>query len=131
MKSLLILGLILLGSLSVRAELRIIGVRVTREVNSKVHVSITSDVEKEKKRDITVEQAAGILRDAKGSGSSVVVGLVAHGVPLQDYLPLLKAISENAWLDLSFVEGRKPNFINDNIKKGIEVGASDGDKPSN
>jgi hypothetical protein len=50
----------------------------------------------------------------------VVVGIVAHGVSLQDYLPLLKAIAENSWLDLSFVEGRDPNFINENIKKLIE-----------
>lgn len=120
MKTFLILSLIVLSSVSAHAELRTIGVLVTRDANSKVHVTISSDVTKEQKKDITVEQAANLLRDAQGWGSSVMVGLVAHGVPLQEYLPLLKAVSENGILDLAFVEGAKPTFIDDNIKKSIE-----------
>ena len=106
------------------AELRIIGVQVTKAQNSEARVSIASDEAKEKKKDITVAEAVKILRDAKGWDSSVMVGIEAHAIPLQDYLPLLRAISENPWLDLSFVEGCKPDFINKNIKKSIkQVGA--------
>ncbi|MFM7180997.1 MAG: hypothetical protein ACKO2G_05990 [Verrucomicrobiales bacterium] len=120
MKMPLILSLIFLWASAAQAELRVIGVLVTRDANSKVHVSIASDVAKEKKKDIGVDEAAGILRDAQGWGSSVAVGIVVHEVPLQDYLPLLKAISESKWLELAFIEGQKPDFINDNIKKSIE-----------
>lgn len=120
MKTPLILSLMLLWCVCAHAESRTIGVRVTRDAESKVQVAITSDVEKEKKQDITVEQAAAVLRDAQGWGSSVWVGIVAHGVPLQDYLPLLKAIADNVWLDLVFVDGQKPDFIADNIRKNIE-----------
>lgn len=45
--------MIVLWSASAHAELRMIGVRVTRDTNSKVHVSIASDEAKEKKDDIT------------------------------------------------------------------------------
>ena len=120
----LILLTFLAAQFHVHAELRIIGVKVTRAPNSEIRVSIASDEAKEKMEGITVKEASKILSDAKGWGSSVIVGVEAHGVRLQDYLPLLKAISENDWLDLSFVEGLKPDFINNNIKKSIEqVGA--------
>lgn len=129
MKTFLILSLMVLWSASVHAELRIIGVRVTRDADSKVQVAISSDVAKEQMKNITVEQAAIVLRDTKGAGSSVMVGIVAHGIPLQEYLPLMKAISENIILELAFVEGSKPTFINENIKKSIEQAApSNGDK---
>jgi len=48
------------------AELRIIGVQVTKTPASKARVSIVSDEAKEKKKDITVEEAVKILREAKG-----------------------------------------------------------------
>ena len=122
MKTVLLFSLIFLCSVSAQAELRIIGVQVTRDAESKVHLSISSDVAKEQKKGVTIEQAVIILREAEGWGSSVMVGIVAHRVPLKDYLPLLKAISENPILELAFVEGAKPTFINENIKKSIESG---------
>ena len=132
MKALLILGLNVLLLACANAELGTIGVRVTRDADSKVHVAISTDFPKAQRKDITVEQAAVVLRDSKGGGSSVLVGIVAHGIPLQDYLPLLKAVSENPILELAFVEGTRPTFVNDNIKKRIEQAApSNGDKPSN
>jgi hypothetical protein len=65
-------------------------------------------------------EAAKILKSAEGWGSAVIVGIQARDVPLADYLPLLEAISKNHWLDLAFVEGRLPDFINDNLKKQME-----------
>jgi hypothetical protein len=120
MKTALILSLVLLWCVFAQAETRTIGVRVTRDADSKAHVSITSDVEKEKKKDISVEQAAAVLQEAQGWGSSVWVGIVAHGVPLRDYLLLLKAIADNVWLELVFIDGQKPAFIGENIRKNIE-----------
>ena len=89
------------------------------------NVVISSEVGKERKKDITVEQAAGILRDVRRSGSSILVGIVAHGVPLQAYLPLLKEISDNQLLELVFVERQEFGFINKNIKKIIEQDSAD------
>ena len=66
MKPFLILSLIFLSAISTHAELRTIGVLVTYDANSKVHVTISSDVAKEQKKDITMEQAAKVLRDAEG-----------------------------------------------------------------
>lgn len=70
-----------------------------------------------------MDEAAKVLQQAKGWGSAVEVGIVAHRIPLQDYLPLLKSISENPWLRLSFVEGRPLDSMTANIKKSIEAGA--------
>ena len=124
-KTSFILGLILLWSVTAHAEIRVIGVRLTRDADSKVYASISSDVGKERKKDITVEQAAGILRSVRRSGSSILVGIVAHDVPLQAYLPLLKEISDNQLLELVFVERQEFGFINKNIKKIIEQDSAD------
>ena len=64
-----------------------------------------------------IKTAARILKEAQGWGSSVIVGVVAHGVPLSEYLPLLESVSRNGWTELAFVEGRKPGFIDDNIRR--------------
>ncbi len=103
-----------------RAETRIIAVRVTRSEQAKPRVAISSDEKHENRRDLTIEAAAAILKAAEGWGSKVYVGIEAHDVPLQDCLPLLKAVAENVWLDLAFVEGSKPTYIHDNIRKRIE-----------
>jgi hypothetical protein len=101
------------------AELRLIGVRVetVSDTPVKVRVSIYSDVAKENKRNLTLDEAAAILREAEGWGSSVLVGIVANDVPLQSYLPLLTEISKNGWLELTFVEGDKPSFLHDNLRR--------------
>ena len=104
---------------SSHAETRIIGVKVTKAKDSRPRVAIYSDVKSENKPDLTIDQAANTLQDAKGWGSRVIVGIEAHDVPLNDYLPLLKAVSENGSLGLAYVEGRKPGFIHENIKKWI------------
>lgn len=111
------------------AELRIIGVRVTKDSRSQTRVSIYSDVAKENKVNVAVEEAATILRDAKGWGSSVKVGIVADNVMLGEYLPLLTAISQNLMLELAYVEGQKPTFIHDNIRNRIKEGEAAESKP--
>ncbi len=102
-----------------QAELRAIGVLVTKDEQSKARVSIYSEVQEENKVNITVSEAIPILRYAKGWGSIVKVGLVVRDVPLADYLPVLAEISKNSVLDLAFLEGEKPNFVHDNIRSRI------------
>ena len=120
MKTIIAIGVVLLGSTSCLAETRIIGVHVQRAADATIRVSISSGVKEEHKADLTVKQARAILKNAKGAGSTVFVGVVAHGVGIREYLPILKTISENLWLDIVFVEGRKRDFIHDNIRKYIE-----------
>ena len=119
-RSLIAVGCLLLFAGESCAELRIIAVKVVRVEKAKPKVTIYSEVKGESKRDLSIDEAVKILADAEGWGSTVIIGIQAHDVPLADYLPLLKAISENVWLDLAFVEGRRPNFVNDNIKKWLE-----------
>ena len=102
-----------------RAETRIIAVKVTLVEKAAPKVDVYSDVKSEDKRGLSVDDAAGILKDAEGWESKVVVGIEAHGIPLQDYMPLLTAVSKNGWLELAFVEGRPPSFLFDNLKKRI------------
>jgi hypothetical protein len=102
-----------------QAELRVIGVLVTKDKQSTTRVSIYSDVKEEIKSNVSVKDAIPVLRDAKGWGSSVKVGLVVRDVQPADYLPLITEISKNSELELAFLEGEKPDFIHDNIRKLI------------
>ena len=122
MKTTLIVAVVLLWSTHCIAETRIIAVQITRATNAEIRVSIHSDEKEENKTDLTIEQANTILQNAKGWGSTVLVGVIAHDVPLREYLPLLKTISENVWFQLALVEGEGPDFIRENIRKMIEPG---------
>lgn len=113
-----LLSVSLLVPAACRAETRIIGVLVTRAQN-KTQVSVFSDVAKENVRHVTVPAAAKVLKGAEGWGSSVIVGVQAHAVPLGEYLPVLDALSKNAWTELAFVEGRPPSFLDTNIRRKI------------
>jgi hypothetical protein len=110
-----------------QAELRIIGVRVVQQPEKAVRVSLYSDVAAENKNNLKVEDAAAILANAQGWGSSVMVGIIAHGVPFEEYLPLLQAIAKNGWLTLAFIEGDSPNFVHENIRQ--KIGQADQNKP--
>jgi len=125
----LVIGLLLALSTRGYAELRILGVRVTKGGKSELRVSIYSDVKEEDKRDLKLDQAVAILSAAKGWGSSVLVGIEAHAVRPAEYLPLVKDIADNIWLDLVFIEARKPDFIVDNIKKRMESDAATKGRP--
>ena len=88
------------------AEMRSIAIEVSRGTNNITQVSIHSAVEKEKKMDISVADAASILKDATGWGSSVMVVIVTDGTDLQNYISLLTIISKNPWLDLVGIKQR-------------------------
>jgi len=88
-------------------EIRGIDVEVSSTGDKKVVVSIKSVVGAENKSGITVDQASKVLSDAKGWGSSVIVSLQVDGVGLDRYLPLISAIAENPWLDLSSINGKR------------------------
>lgn len=88
-------------------EMRGIDITVAQAENKKVLVSINSGVGKENQSELSVDEAAKLLKDAKGWGSSIVVSLQVTEVGLDRYLPLLTAISENPWLHLNSINGKQ------------------------
>lgn len=60
------------------AEIRVVGVHVVRDADSRASVSIVSQVESENRIGVPITEAAEILRAAKGWGSSIVVGIVSR-----------------------------------------------------
>ncbi len=108
MKSItIILAWFITASANAFGEMRGIDVEVSSTGDKKVVVSIKSAVGDENKTGITVDEASKILSDAKGWGSSVIVSLQVDGVGLDRYLPLISAIAENPWLDLSSINGKR------------------------
>ena len=108
-------------------EVRTIGIRIERASDrpssaTAARVSVYSDVTAENKRGVSVAEATSILAAAKGTGSSVLVGVVVSDhVGLSEYLPVLEAVASNAWLTLAFVDNDgTPDSVADNLRKRIE-----------
>jgi len=82
------------------AEYRTIAIEVFKGKDQKVLVNIHSKVKTENKKRLSVDQAAAILKESKGWGSSVGVAVVANTVDLSAYIEIISTISKNAWLGL-------------------------------
>ena len=111
------------------SDTRAIGVFVTKDVKSTIRVSIFSDVKEENKTNLTLKESLPVFRNAKGWGSSVVVGIRVRGVSLSEYMPLLDELTKNHILDLAFVEGSERDHIHNNIIKMIDDKQIDTKKP--
>ncbi len=118
--SLCFLIIVVVAPMECWGETRIIGVHVSKTEDSKTGVSIYSDVKSENQRNISIQDAARILKQAQGWGSVVYVGVVVEGRTLTDYLPLLEEISKNHWLELAFVETTSSELIQQHIKRRIQ-----------
>lgn len=99
----LTLSLLWLAQLPAHAEIRALKVAVERGADGATKVSIKSDVASENRTKTTTADAAEVLKNAAGWGSTVDVTIETNGEPLSDYLPLLSAIASNTWLSLSYV----------------------------
>jgi len=91
--------------------------------NQKVSVSIYSTDRRQNKSGMSLEEAIIFVRAQYGSADSIIVGIVAD-IPLVNYISLLKAISENKFMCLSFVDGCGPEIAHQNLRKKIEQGAA-------
>ena len=122
MKHALAIVLLLAASATCRAELRSMVVTVTRDTNSVTTASIYSDVDGEKRGDISISEATEVLRDAKGWGSTVWLVIVLNNASLRECKPMLDAINDNAWLDLIAVRNPKCDANVEQILKhyGVE-----------
>ena len=89
------------------AESRSIALQITKGTNQVVSVSIYSEVQTEKKQNVSVSEAAKILKDAKGWGSMVSVVILTDGADLKEYMPIVQAIVENAWLGLDTIKPKR------------------------
>jgi len=99
--------LVLLLPAFAAAEYRTIAVEVARAKDKSAKVTIHSEAKAEKKTAISIAEATEILEKVTGWGSGVGVAVVIDGVQLKDYLPLLQAIAENIWLDLTVIRYRQ------------------------
>jgi len=124
MKHHLAIACLLLASTVCRAELRSMVVTVSRDTNSVTTISIYSDVDSEKRSNISMSEATDILRDAKGWGSTVWLVILLNNASLRECKPMLDAINENAWLDLIAVRNpRRDGNIEQMLKHhGVEQG---------
>jgi hypothetical protein len=120
MKALCAAAMFIMSISVVFAEITTIGISVTQDNGKPCKVSIYSDFSANNRKNISIEEASEVLLKAPNAGSVVLVGIVANGVPLNLYLPILDAISKNGALQISFVEGDGPEFIRQNIHKMIE-----------
>ncbi len=100
----ILLSLVVLHPVFAPAEYRTIAVEISRAKDQSINVTIHSDVKEEKSVEISVEDATGIMKNAKGWGSSVGVAIVTDGVDLRHYLSVIEAIADNIWLDLTVLK---------------------------
>ncbi len=114
------LALIVLLPAMAQAESRSIAVVVQKGDGKTIHVSIYSDIQEEQQQKISIAKAREILKNAKGWGSLVSVAfLVESGVSLDAYLPLLKAITDNPWLDIALLKHNRG--LGENILKHYKL----------
>ena len=106
------------AAMKARAEIHTVGVDISRRADNTVRVSIISGVPDEAKKDVSVPEAAKILRNVKGSGSTVFVGIITRDVIALEYLPILQAIAANG-ADIAFIDGDAVDYMKENIRKGI------------
>ncbi len=90
-RHIVLLGLIVavLAPSPTYAESRSIAVVVKRLGDQKIRVSIHSSMGEENQRDLTVPEAAAILKNARGWGSGVHIAIVSDGAYLMSYLELV------------------------------------------
>ncbi len=87
-----------------RAEFRTIAVEVFLAEDKTVKVNIHSEAKGETCKAVSVAEAAKVLKQARGWGSSVGVAIVTDGAHLSQYFPLVQAIAGNGWLDLALLK---------------------------
>jgi hypothetical protein len=80
-------------------------------------VSIDSDVKEERRKEVTVEEAAKVVAGMKGWGSAVGVYILADGVGSFANKPLLKALCDNAWLELVYLGPDLPKHLTEHFSR--------------
>jgi len=87
------------------AESRSILIWLDRPEQGPSTATIYSDVENEKKKKINLADAALILKEAQGWGSTVLVFILSEqSIETNDYIVLLEGMKENGWLQLHSIE---------------------------
>ena len=106
MKTTLIVVLSLISCVSsALAEARSIIVWLDRPQQGPSTATIYSDEKKESRKKIKLADAALILKEAQGWGSSVSVFILSEGaIETRDYIVLLEGMKENGWLHLQSIE---------------------------
>ncbi len=122
-----VLGLVLLSSaVQARAESRSVLILVEHK-DDKPRVTIRSAEEKERKADVSIDEACAVIKEMKGWGSIVHVFVVSERrLPRDAFKKLIAAINDNAWLELAYLrQGRSKSFVDRYLKtQGVEQPAA-------
>src|ERR1041384_5719745 len=114
------------------ADMRGIGVELSRSGLGETLVSVTSMVKEENQANINLRDAVTLLRNAKHLLDAIFV--VMHSddaIPIADLLPLFKAMSDNQ-IEIAYMQiGRCPTGMDIwNQRQAVQTGGSSNGKPS-
>jgi hypothetical protein len=117
-----VLMVLLFLTSTVQAKSYSIAIVIFRDSRSHTLVSIYSryGIEGGSKKNLSVEEASSIMRRVVGAHSLVNVAIRINNVLLEEYLPLLKAISENKWLQLIAIKTDAPDWLAESVWKEIQ-----------
>jgi hypothetical protein len=109
---------LLFSSAVARAESRTVLIQIKKDKGGKTVVAIHSDVRKEQKKAVSVDEAVKVIAGMKGWGS--MVGAYVQwdrSAPRGDVKKLLGAILDNIWLDLHHFGPDVPSVVGDHFLK--------------
>ena len=93
--------------LNAMAETRSIAIEIYHSIDNNVELAMYSDVDNENRKNLSIEEAIEILENAIGWGSGVYVAIIVDGVEVYEYIDVIQAIAENAWLSLSLLKEKR------------------------
>lgn len=123
MKWIYVLFLVLGLSLNAQAKSYSIALHVFFNDKSMTRVTLYSYGFIEGRKNISVQEAVSVIRNARGGTSVNDIGIKVENVPLKDYLPILTAISENPYLSLIAIKTDVVDWRENIIWKMIQDGA--------
>jgi hypothetical protein len=101
-----------------RAESRTVLVRVQRDGDRKVSVTIYSDEDRDRRSAVAADEAVKTIAAMRGWGSTVGVYVTAdRGTRGDDLRRVLGAIQDNHWLELEYFGREVPKVVGDHFLK--------------
>ena len=88
-----------------------------QKVSKKWRKAFDRIIAEEEKREISVSEAVKTIQAIEGTGSSVMIGIEKEKAPLASYISILKAIADNPWTELEYIDSTSPHFLKSNIQE--------------
>ena len=93
--------------LNAMAESRSIAIEIYQSEDNNIELAMYSEVDNENRKNISIEEAIGILENATGWGSIVYVAIIVDGTEINEYIDVIQTIAENPWLSLSLLTEKR------------------------